>query len=222
MKLVLDTANLDEIQHYLTYLPVHGVTTNPTILAKEKNVNFSKQLNSIRELIGKDRSLHAQVVSTNYKGILEDAYQILNLIDKDVSIKIPVTVEGLKAIKTLKSEGVNVTATAIYSKVQAFLAMDLEADYLSPYVNRMMNLDSEPFDLIHSLSVQIEKTNSSTKLLGASFKNIDQVIKATEAGSHYVTVSGKVIDTFTENSNVEKAVRDFTNDWYSMFDTKKI
>lgn len=222
MKLVLDTANLNKIQEYLTYLPVHGVTTNPSIIKKEKDISFFSHLNSIRELIGQERSLHVQVVSTEYEGILKDAHKILDSIDNDVYIKIPVSKDGLKAMKTLKSENINITATAIYSKIQALLATDLGADYLAPYVNRMMNLDSDPYDLIHSLSMQIEKTNSSTKLLGASFKNINQVVRAAEAGSHFVTVGSDVIDKFTEDSNVEKAVHDFADDWYSVFNTYEI
>lgn len=221
MRLILDTANIDEIKEYLTYLPVHGVTTNPSILAKEKDKDIIKKLNSIRELIGKERSLHVQVIAEDYEGILEDAYRILDLVDEDVFIKIPVNKEGLKAIKALKEKKVNITATAIYSKIQAFLAMNLEADYLAPYVNRMMNLDSDPYELFNSLSTEIEKINSPTKLLGASFKNIDQVIKATEAGSHFVTVGSDTIDTFVQNSNVEKAVRDFADDWNSVFQQTK-
>lgn len=222
MKLILDTANLDEIQEYLSYLPVHGVTTNPSILAKEKDIDFLEHLRSIRELIGRDRSLHVQVVGTEYEEMLRDAYQILDLVDKDVFIKIPVTQDGLKAIKTLKKEDVNITATAVYSKIQAFLALDFEVDYIAPYVNRMMNLDSNPYDLIYSLSSQIEQNKSSTKLLGASFKNIEQIIQATEAGSHYVTVGSDMVDSFTKNHNVEKAVQDFANDWYAAFNTKSI
>lgn len=222
MQLILDTANLDKIEEYLSYLPVHGVTTNPSILKKEDEVQFSEHFKEIRKLIGEDRSLHIQVVSLDYEGILEDAYRILDLVDENVYIKIPVSKEGLKAIKTLKKENINVTATAIYSKIQALIAMDLGADFLAPYVNRMMNLDSDPYDLIRSLAMQIERTNSSTKLLGASFKNINQVVRATEVGSHFVTVGSDVIDTFTENANIEKAVHDFAGDWYSMFNTDTI
>lgn len=220
MKLVLDTANLDEIKNYLTYLPVHGVTTNPSILAKEKNINVINHLNDIRELIGSNRSLHVQVIGTTYDDILDDAYKILSQIADDVFIKVPVTKEGLKAIQTLKRDNVNITATAVYSKIQAFLAMDSGVDYIAPYVNRMMNLDSNPYDLISSVSSKIEKLNKPTKLLGASFKSIDQVIQATEAGSHYVTVGSEVINSFTLDNNVKSAVQKFEADWNSAFNSK--
>lgn len=220
MKLVLDTANLNEIKNYLTYLPVHGVTTNPSILAKEKNINVIDHLKDIRKLIGSNRSLHVQVIGTTYEDILEDAYKILSHIDDEVFIKVPVTKEGLQGIQTLKRDNVNITATAVYSKIQAFLAMDSGVDYIAPYVNRMMNLDSNPYDLISSVSSKIEKYNQNTKLLGASFKNIDQVIQATEAGSHYVTVGSEVINSFTLDNNVKNAVQKFETDWSSTFNSK--
>ncbi|MDN6161851.1 MAG: fructose-6-phosphate aldolase, partial [Atopostipes sp.] len=206
MQLILDTANIEKIEDYLRYLPVHGVTTNPSILSKEKNLNPIKQLNKIRELIGKDRSLHVQVVATDFGGIMKDAHKIIDSIDEEIYIKIPVTKEGLKAMKVLKEEGMNITATTVYSKVQAFLAMDLEVDYIAPYVNRMKNLELNPNDLIQSLSNQIEKNNRSTKILGASFKNSRQVIRSIELGAHFVTVSTEIIDHFTENYHTEKAV----------------
>lgn len=216
MKLVLDTANLEKIESYLDYLPVDGVTTNPSILKLEGKIDVAEQMKEVRRLIGKDKSLHVQVVAEDYEGMIRDANNILDSIDSDVYLKIPTSKAGLAAIKTLKAEGVNVTATAIYSKIQALLALELGADYLAPYVNRMSNLNSDPYDLIRTVSKQIEVKDSETRILSASFKNINQVVSAVEAGSSHVTVSADVIDTFLANANISKATSDFAKDWYSI------
>lgn len=216
MKLILDTANIKKIKEYLTYLPVDGVTTNPSILKKEGNIDFVEHMKEIRSLIGPDKSLHIQTIASDYEGMVKDARRIVELIDKDVYIKIPVSKAGLAAIKTLKSEGFNITATAIYSEIQALLATELSADYLAPYVNRMSNLNTDPYEVINNVAYNIANTNSDTRILAASFKNVDQVLKAVQAGSTHVTVGADVVDLFLANANIDKAVTDFGNDWNSV------
>lgn len=216
MKLIVDTANIKKIKEYLTYLPVDGVTTNPSILKKEGNIDFVEHMKEIRSLIGPDKSLHIQTIASDYEGMVKDARRIVELIDKDVYIKIPVSKAGLAAIKTLKSEGFNITATAIYSEIQALLATELGADYLAPYVNRMSNLNTDPYEVINNVAYNIANTNSDTRILAASFKNVDQVLKAVQAGSTHVTVGADVVDLFLANANIDKAVTDFGNDWNSV------
>lgn len=216
MKLIVDTANIKKIKEYLTYLPVDGVTTNPSILKKEGNIDFVEHMKEIRSLIGPDKSLHIQTIASDYEGMVKDARRIVELIDKDVYIKIPVSKAGLAAIKTLKSEGFNITATAIYSEIQALLATELGADYLAPYVNRMSNLNTDPYEVINNVAYNIANTNSETRILAASFKNVDQVLKAVQAGSTHVTVGADVVDLFLANANIDKAVTDFGNDWNSV------
>lgn len=216
MKLILDTANIKKIKEYLTYLPVDGVTTNPSILKKEGNIDFVEHMKEIRSLIGPDKSLHIQIIASDYEGMVKDARRIVELIDKDVYIKIPVSKAGLAAIKTLKSEGFNITATAIYSEIQALIATELGADYLAPYVNRMSNLNTDPYEVINNVAYNIANTNSETRILAASFKNVDQVLKAVQAGSTHVTVGADVVDLFLANANIDKAVTDFGNDWNSV------
>ncbi|MGX7107406.1 fructose-6-phosphate aldolase [Hutsoniella sourekii] len=213
MKLVIDSANLEKIESYLKYLPIDGVTTNPSILKKEGKINFRNHIKAIRELIGFDKSLHIQTISSNCDGIIEDARKIVDLTDSEVYIKIPVSKEGLAAIKILKSEGFNITATAIYSEIQALLAIGFDVDYIAPYVNRMQNLNSDPFKLIENISSNIYSSEAQTKILAASFKNIDQVLKALHAGASHVTVGADVIDNFLTNANISKAISDFGSDW---------
>lgn len=216
MKLIVDTANIEKIKEYLTYLPVDGVTTNPSILKKEENIDFVEHMKEIRSLIGPDKSLHIQTIASDYEGMIKDARRIAELIDKDVYIKIPVSKAGLAAIKTLKAEGFNITATAIYSEIQALLATELGADYLAPYVNRMSNLNTDPYEVINNVAYNIANTNSDTRILAASFKNVDQVLKAVQAGSTHITVGADVVDLFLANANIGKAVTDFGKDWNSV------
>lgn len=217
MKLILDTANIEKIKEYLDYLPIEGVTTNPSIIKKEGQIDFFAHMKKIRQIIGFERSLHVQVVASDYEGILQDAQSILEQIDNQVYIKIPVTKEGLRAIKTLKAQGVNITATAIYTEMQAQLAVESKVDFLAPYVNRISLLNSNPYQLISNVQEQITRTKSSSQILAASFKQVQQVLDASQAGSAYVTVGCEVIDQFLAYPSIDQAVTDFAKDWKDSF-----
>lgn len=213
MRLIIDSANIEKIQEYVKYLPVEGVTTNPSILKKEGKIDFAQHIKQIREIIGTDKSMHVQTIASDYEGILKDAETIQRLIGEDTYIKIPANKDGLAAIKTLKAQGVKITATAIYNEIQAILATELNADFLAPYVNRMSNLNTDPYQTISNIYENIKRTDSETKILAASFKNVDQVLKANLAGAEFVTVGPDVVDAFLADANINHAVTQFTNDW---------
>jgi TalC/MipB family fructose-6-phosphate aldolase len=139
MKFIIDDANIELIKNIYEYFPVDGVTSNPTILAKAGRNPF-EVLKEIREFIGKDAELHVQVISKIAEDMIEEAEHILKELGDNTFIKVPVTREGLKAIKVLKAKGVNITATAIYTSMQAYLAGKAGADYVAPYINRIDNL----------------------------------------------------------------------------------
>ncbi|KAF3299294.1 fructose-6-phosphate aldolase [Carnobacterium sp. PL24RED07] len=213
MRLIIDSANIEKIQEYVKYLPVEGVTTNPSILKKEGKIDFAQHIKQIREIIGTDKSMHVQTIASDYEGILKDAETIQRLIGEDTYIKIPANKDGLAAIKTLKAQGVKITATAIYNEIQAILATEINADFLAPYVNRMSNLNNDPYQAISNIYENIKRTDSETKILAASFKNVDQVLKANLAGAEFVTVGTDVADAFLADANINHAVTQFTNDW---------
>lgn len=217
MEFLLDTANLEDIKFYADILPLSGVTSNPSIIKKEGKIDFFEHMKAIRRIIGTDKSLHVQVVATDYEGMLKDAQTILEKIDSDVFIKVPVSLEGLKVIKTLKSQGVNVTATAIYTKMQAHLAIAAGADYLAPYFNRMENLNIDSKATIAAIAKEIERTGSKSKILAASFKNVGQVNAALEAGAQASTIGVDVVKQIFAMPSINQAVQDFTNDWESIF-----
>lgn len=213
MEFMLDTLNINEIKKWARVLPLVGVTSNPTIAKKEGEIDFFKRIHEVREIIGEAPSIHVQVVAKDYDGILKDAAKIRQECGGNVFIKVPVTPEGLAAIKTLKSEGYKITATAIYTVFQGLLAIEAGADYLAPYYNRMENLNIDSAQVIAQLAEAIEKNHSSSKILAASFKNVGQVNRAFKEGAQAITAGADVFEAAFGMPSIGKAVDDFANDW---------
>ena len=213
MEFMLDTLNLDEIKKWARVLPLAGVTSNPTIAKKEGNIDFFDRIHKVREIIGGSPSIHVQVVAKDYEGILKDAAEIREQCDENTYIKVPVTPEGLAAIKVLKAEGYKITATAIYTVFQGLLAIEAGADYLAPYYNRMENLNIDPAQVISQLASAIERNHSSSKILAASFKNVAQVNRAFKEGTQAITAGADVFESAFVMPYIAKAVDDFEADW---------
>ena len=208
MELIIDTVDLNEIKEAVEYMPIVGVTSNPSIVKKTNPKDFFEHMRTIREIIGKDRSLHIQVISKDCDSMVKEAHRILEEIDRQVYIKVPVSYEGIKAIKMLKEENIHVTATAVYDLMQGYMALAAGADYIAPYVNRIGNLGADPMELIYELSNRIIMDNYDTKIVAASFKGVEQIKNALNNGAQAMIF---------KNPNIEKAVDDFNADWYSMY-----
>ena len=217
MEFIVDTVNLEEIKDAVEHMPIVGVTSNPSIVKQTSPENFFEHMRKIREIIGMERSLHVQVISKNSDEIVAEAHRILKEIDDQVYIKVPVSYEGIKAIKTLKAEGVKVTATAVYDLMQAYMALAANVDYIAPYVNRIGNLGADPMDLISNLSDRIAVDGYNTKIVAASFKGVQQVRDSFNYGAHAITAPVAVLKQIFANPNIEKAVDDFNKDWYAMY-----
>ena len=217
MEFIVDTVNLEEIKDAVEHMPIVGVTSNPSIVKQTSPENFFEHMRKIREIIGMERSLHVQVISKNSDEMVAEAHRILKEIDNQVYIKVPVSYEGIKAIKTLKAEGVKVTATAVYDLMQAYMALAANVDYIAPYVNRIGNLGADPMDLISNLSDRIAVDGYNTKIVAASFKGVQQVRDSFNYGAHAITAPVAVLKQIFANPNIEKAVDDFNKDWYAMY-----
>ena len=222
MEILFDTANLESIRKYSQIYPFTGVTSNPSILKAEGKVDFFAHMREIRSIIGMERTLHIQTIAEDLYGILRDADAILKNVDSRVFIKIPTPEAGLQAIMKLKAQGVGVTATAIYSKIQGFMAIMAGADYIAPYRNRMENLDVNFAEAISAFRNGIEENHANCKILAASFKNIAQVNKALLAGAHTVTVPPQLLHSTFQMASVQKAIDDFRADWESVQEAKTI
>ena len=217
MEFIIDTVNLEDIKEAVEYMPIVGVTSNPSIVKKTSPKDFFKHMKEVRKIIGKERSLHIQVISKECNEIVKEAHRILEEIDDQVYVKVPVSYEGIKAIKKLKAEGVNVTATAVYDLMQAYMALAAGADYIAPYVNRIGNLGNDPMELINELSNRIVQDGYDCKILAASFKGVQQVRDAFNYGSQAITAPVEVLKQIFANPSIEKAVNDFNSDWYDVY-----
>ncbi|MEI4283273.1 fructose-6-phosphate aldolase [Tetragenococcus halophilus] len=221
MKFMLDTVNLDKIRYYQSVLPLAGVTSNPSIIKKEGKIDFYAHLKAIKEIIG-TAELHVQVVGETKEEIEKDVQNIVEHLGKETFIKIPVNNEGLSALKTLKSKNFNVTATAIYTEFQGYLAIAAGADYLAPYYNRMENLNINAADTVAAMVGEIKRSSATSQILAASFKNVSQVNHACRSGAQAITASPDIFEQALSMPSVQKAVNDFHNDWREIFSTEKI
>ena len=222
MEFLFDTVSLSDIRNYGRFFPYTGVTSNPSIIKDEGKIDFFAHFREIRRIIGKERSLHIQILATDCRTILKEADAILANVDEDVYIKIPTTEAGLEAMQTLKRQGIGVTATAIYSKIQGFMAIGAGADFIAPYYNRMENQDIDPVDTISALAKMIQAQSSNTKILAASFKNITHVNKALVAGAQTVTLQPSLLHDVFGMAAIQKAVENFAADWKSIFGEQSI
>jgi len=212
MKLLIDDANIEKIKEIYEYYAIDGVTTNPSILATEGRHPY-EVLKEIRNFIGEEAELHVQVISTTADEIIKEGYKIAQELGKNTYIKIPTIPEGLKAIKTLSSQGYKVTATAIYTPMQAFLAAKAGADYAAPYVNRIDNLGTNGIEVARKIHDIFKNNQFKTQLLAASFKNSLQVLELCEYGVGASTVSPEIIKGLINNTSISAAVDTFVDDF---------
>lgn len=222
MKYMLDTIDTKEILDCLVSMPVSGVTSNPSIIKKYGKIDFFPCFREIRGMLGTERSLHVQVTAPDAEGMIREAEAIHSRIDEHVYIKVPVNEAGLTAIRAMKQAGFPVTATGIYTKTQAFMALESGADYLAMYYNRMESLDIDAYDVFSSVAEMISRYSYKSEILGASFKNITQVNRAFEAGAQAVTVAPAILKDALRLPMIGKCVSDFASDWKVLYGERTI
>lgn len=220
MKYLLDTANLDEIRELSEYLPIAGVTSNPTIVKREGAVPFFAHMREIRTIIGSLRPLHIQVTARDYDDMMRDAEAVFRHVDEKVFIKVPVDFAGVKVIKALKRQGANVTATAVYGMDQAFIALEAGADCIAPYFNRMEALGVDAANVIGNIAGIINHYGYETEILAASFKQPAQIDRAILAGAHSITVSPSILREVFGKKIIKDAVQAFSDDWSDLYGGK--
>ena len=211
MELILDSSNIEQIKDLNEFLHVSGVTTNPTIITKSGR-SFEDVVNDLIAVLDEEQMLFIQAVSTDVAGIVEEAKYIASLRKKNMYVKIPVTHEGLKAIKECKKLGIGVLATAIYTADQAFLAAMNGADYLAPYVNRMDNY-GDGVENVKDLITMLKVNNMNAKVVAASFKNTRQVHELIKAGIQAVTIPCDVAYNMIDHPGTAIAVDEFSENW---------
>ena len=212
MKFIIDDADIAKIKDIYNTFAVDGVTTNPSILAKSGRQPY-EVLTEIREFIGPDAELHVQVIAPDAEGMVRDGHRIVEVLGKNTYVKVPTTKEGLRAMKLLHAEGIRVTATAIYTRMQAFLAAKAGADYAAPYVNRIDTLGGDGVKTAQDIHDIFRKNGLDCQVLAASFKNSQQVQELCEYGIGAATISPDVIEALIKNDSVAMAVEAFVKDF---------
>ena len=212
MKLIIDDAHIDQIKKIYKSYPVDGVTSNPTILAQTGRPPYDV-LKEIREFIGADAELHVQVVARTVEGMIDDAHRIQQELGKNTYVKIPSIETGFEAMKILKAEGANITATAIYTPMQAFLAAKAGAAYAAPYINRIDNMGYDGVSIAQHIHDIFRNNNLNANVLAASFKNSQQLLELAEYGVGAATASPDVILALVKNTAIDAAINTFISDF---------
>ena len=221
MLYMLDTADLSAIRHCNEFYPLAGVTTNPSIIAKEKT-DFWALVKEIRTIIGKEKMLHVQVTAKKAEDIVAEAKLLKERIGGAFYAKIPISEEGLKATMVLNKIGIKVTMTAIFSPAQAMLAAEAGASFVAPYVNRLDNIIADGTGVVAEIVEEFNKHGLFTKVLAASFKNAEQVHKCALAGCHSVTVPADILRSLITLPMTDAAIAGFDRDWASVYGDKTI
>lgn len=219
MKILMDGSDADAFRQLNDFLPLDGVTTNPSILAKG-NGTAEEQVLQLADLLDKQQSLHVQVVSSKYERMIEEAKRISEALSRDVFIKIPVSPDGVKAVRSLSEEGIRSTVTGVYTTMQAVMAAKAGAAYVAPYINRIDLAHGDSEIVINQIVQAYRKYGFSTKVLAASFKNTRQVISVMEAGVEEVTLSTDILKNLIHHKETEKSIEAFTEDFASRFENR--
>ena len=210
MKLFIDTANVEEIRKANDLGVICGVTTNPSLIAREGRV-FKDVVTEITTIV--DGPISAEVVSLEHEKMVEEALE-LAAIHKNIVIKIPMIEEGLKAVKILSAKGINVTL--IFSASQALLAAKAGATYVSPFVGRLNDISSRGNELVETIHNMFEKHGITTEIIAASIRSPEDVVDAALAGADIATIPYKIIVQMTKHPLTDAGIERFLKDWESV------
>ena len=213
MKFFLDTANLDELKKYASFGIVDGVTTNPSLIAKEGRA-IQDQIRLICDII--DGDISAEVVSTKADDMVREGRELAK-IHRNVVVKCPLTRDGIQATHRLSGEGIRVNVTLCFSAVQAMLAAKAGAYIISPFVGRLDDVGQVGMDLIRDIITIYRNYGFKTQVLAASLRNPIHVIDAAKAGAHIGTLPFKVLDQLFNHPLTDKGLDQFLKDWAKVF-----
>lgn len=209
MKFFIDTANVDEIREANELGVICGVTTNPSLIAKEGR-DFIEVVKEITTIV--DGPISAEVISEDHDGMVKEALE-LSKIHKNIVIKIPMTAEGLKAVKILTEKGVKTNVTLIFSATQALLAARAGATYVSPFVGRLDDISTDGLQLISDIVQIFDIYGIETEVIAASIRHPMHVLEAAKVGAHIATVPYKVIMQMIKHPLTDIGIERFLKDW---------
>jgi len=211
MKFFLDTANVDEIREYRELGIVDGITTNPTLLAKEKGRgDFREILKEICSIV--DGPVNAEVVGTTHDEMFEEGMKLARL-HENIVVKIPMTVEGMKTVHALHREGIHTNVTLIFSANQALIAAKAGASYVSPFVGRLDDVSHFGIEVIRDIVTIFGNYGIETECLAASLRSPTHVIDCATAGAHIATMPFSVLEKMFQHPLTDKGIAQFLKDW---------
>ncbi len=209
MKFFIDTAKISEIKEAASLGILDGVTTNPSLVSKEGK-DFKALLKEILEIV--DGPVSAEVISVDYEGILKEARE-LAAMHRNIVVKVPLIKEGLKAVKTLSSEGIKTNVTLCFSPSQALLAAKAGATYISPFVGRLDDISHDGMDLIQQIVQIYDNYGYPTEVLVASIRHPLHLVQAAMMGADVATMPFNVIDKLFNHPLTDIGLQNFLNDW---------
>ncbi len=210
MKFFIDTANLEEIKEAHALGILAGVTTNPSLVAKEKNISFHDRLKEIAELV--PGSVSAEVIALDAEGMIKEGKE-LAAIAPNITIKVPMTPDGLKAVHAFSKEGIKTNVTLIFSANQALLAARAGASYVSPFLGRLDDIGHNGLDLVTSIREIFDIHCIETEIIAASVRHPQHVTDSALRGAHIATVPLKVINQMFNHPLTDKGIEAFLADW---------
>ena len=213
MKFFLDTANVDKIREANEMGVISGVTTNPSLIAKEGR-DFNEVIKEITSIV--DGPISGEVISEDAKGMIEEGRKIA-AIHKNMIVKIPMTSEGLKAVKVLSKEGVKTNVTLVFSANQALLAANAGATYVSPFLGRVDDISMDGMEIVRTIAEIFDIHGIGTKIIAASVRHPLHVIEAARAGADIATIPYKILMQMIKHPLTDQGLERFKADWNATF-----
>ena len=209
MKFFVDTANIEDIEKLIPTGFVDGVTTNPSLIAKQ-GADMAETIKNICSIV--NGPVSAEVTATDFTKMLEEGEYLASLA-KNVAVKVPLTVDGLKTCKKLREKNIMVNVTLCFSAAQALLAAKAGASFISPFVGRLDDIGEKGMDLIEDIVIMYENYAFETEVLVASIRTKQHVIDSAVIGAHVATLPPKVIYELYDHSLTDKGLKAFLDDW---------
>ena len=210
MKFFIDTANFDEIKEVHTWGILSGVTTNPSLVAKEPNVNFHDRLREIAELV--DGSVSGEVISLDAEGMIREGEE-LAAIHPNITVKLPMTPAGLIACRHFANKGIKTNVTLIFSANQALMAARAGATFVSPFIGRLDDIGLDGSELISTIAEMFAIHGIETEIIAASIRHPQHIQAAALAGAHIATTPFKVLQQLFNHPLTDKGIEGFLADW---------
>lgn len=215
MKIFLDTAIVDEIRQVHEWGLLSGVTTNPSLIAKSGR-DFEEVLKEILEIV--DGSVSAEVISRDAKGMIEEGERLASISDQ-VTIKVPMTIEGLKAVNHFAKKGIDTNVTLIFSANQALMAARAGATYVSPFIGRLDDISQDGMQLIRQVAEIFRIHDISSQIIAASIRHPVHVTQAALSGAHIATLPYKVLEQIVRHPLTDQGIEKFEADWKKVTQT---